>query len=68
MASHKVNMVAETVELMNQLGQCSLASHTLRKEEGSGHTATIKWCHGRNLLRMTNELALFHETTVIATP
>ena len=39
MASHKVNMIAETVELMNQLGQFSLASHTLRKEEGS---ATIE--------------------------
>ena len=44
MTSHKVNTVAETVKLMNQLGvrQFSLATHTLSREEGSGHTATIE--------------------------
>ena len=32
------------------ISSCSLASHTLRREEGSGHAATIELSHGRNLM------------------
>ena len=28
----------------------SLASHTFHREDGSGHTATIEFCHDKDLL------------------
>ena len=45
------------MELMNQLGvrQFSLASHTLRREEGSGHAAITELLP-RQKLAMSNEI------------